>query len=50
MELLGLFLQFLKTSLGIYVDSILCNLALQVAFISLVPRDAGSRRKIRETR
>lgn len=45
MEFFGLLLQLLKTSLGIYIDGILCDFALQVTLISLVPRDPGSRRK-----
>lgn len=39
MEFLRLLLQFLKASLGIYVDGILCDLALRSASISWVPRE-----------
>jgi hypothetical protein len=45
MELLGLLLQLLKASLGIEVDGILCDLALQVTMVSSLPRDPGIRRK-----
>ena len=44
MEFLGLLFQLLKAPLGIDVDGILGDFALQMALVSVVPHDAGMRR------
>lgn len=41
MQPLGLLFQLLEPTLSVYIDRVLCDLALQPVYISRIPRGSG---------